>query len=116
MRPKPNSLDVVLHTCLKGAAYHPKNTEPAVKPGGGSIRMWGCSAPCTETPDRTEGRMNGKIYRDKIKIAAVYQDDEDETDVSNRSAGFTENKAWPSQSADPKDPTVITNKGFYIMY
>lgn len=25
-----------------------------------------------------------------------------------------ENKAWPSQSADPKDPTVTTNKGFYI--
>lgn len=70
-------------TRLKGAAYHPKNTEPAVKPGGGSIRMWGCSAPCTE------GRMETFT---ETKIAAIYQDDEDETDVSNRSAGFTEGK------------------------
>lgn len=79
-----------MHTCLKGAAYHPKNTVAAVKPGGGSIRMWGCSAPCTETPDRTEGRM--ETFTETTKIAAIYQDDEDETDVSNHAAGFTEGK------------------------
>ncbi|KAI4873182.1 hypothetical protein NFI96_019311, partial [Prochilodus magdalenae] len=75
----------------KNAEFHPKNTIPTVKYGGGNIMLWGCfSAKGTGRLIHVKGRMNGAMYHEilgqnllssvralKMKHGRVFQQDSD---------------------------------------
>ncbi|XDV36075.1 hypothetical protein PO909_005924 [Leuciscus waleckii] len=99
--------------------YNPKNTIPTVKHGGGNIILWGCfSAKGTERLHRTEGRMDGAMYREilannllpsvralKMGRGWVFQHDNDPKHTARATKEWLRKKhlkvlEWPSQSPD----------------
>ena len=57
----------------KGETYHPKNTTPTVKHGGGNLMLWGCfSSSGVGKPVRVHGIMKKQDYK-KILEDNVYK-------------------------------------------
>ena len=103
----------------KNSAFHPKNTVPTVKFGGGSITFWGCfSSAGPGELEITEGRMNSEMYRgilerclvksaEKLNLPQgwIFQQDNDPKHTARATlAWFQEREIdlleWPRQSPD----------------
>ena len=103
----------------KNSAFHPKNTVPTVKLGGGSIMFWGYfSSAGPGGLEIIEGRMNSEMYRgilercllksaEKLNLSRgwIFQQDNDPKHTARATrAWFQEREIdlleWPSQSPD----------------
>uniref|UniRef100_A0A8C9YW01 Tc1-like transposase DDE domain-containing protein n=1 Tax=Sander lucioperca TaxID=283035 RepID=A0A8C9YW01_SANLU len=105
----------------KNDEYHPKNTIPTVKHGGGSIiiMLWGCfSAAGTGRLVAIEGKMNAAKYRDILEENLIqsaqdlrlgrrftFQQDNDPKHTAKITKEWLRNNSvtildWPSQSPD----------------
>ncbi|CAM4547761.1 unnamed protein product [Leuciscus chuanchicus] len=88
--------------------YNLKNTIPTVKQGGGNIILWECfSAKGTGRLHRIEGRMDGAMYREILKMGRgwVFQHDNDRKHTARATKEWLRKKhlkvlEWPSQSPD----------------
>ncbi len=92
----------------RNADYHPKNTIPTVRHGGGNIMLWGCfSTKSTGRLHHIEGPMDGAMYRKildenllpsartlKMGRGWVFQH------ANNPKHTAKATKEWPSQSPD----------------
>lgn len=102
---------------VKSHCIWPKHTIPTVKFGGGNVIVWGCfSAYSTSMLHIIEGRMKGKMYRDRWRL--------------NEGVGFSKTTIPNTQPRNgPKSQcmglvsphrrifeTVLTNKGLSRKY